>query len=250
MGEAKQRLYIGTSGWMYRHWKDGWYGDPPQRKWLAFDAERFTGIEIDGTFYGSKPKPTFEKWAAEAPDGFKFAVRGHRYVTHFRRLKNVADSIKRVKESAEGLGDKLGPILWQTRPDMEVDLDRLKSFADDLEVWPRARHVLEFRNESWFTSEVCELLADRRLAICISDGEGIPRWDEVSTDLAYIRLHGRPELYASDYGEKDLASWAKRIRSLPVREVHVYFDNDVSGHAPHNALRLMELVKSPRPTRS
>lgn len=234
---------------MYDAWRAGWYGKTPKRLWLAFDAERFTALEIDGTFYGSKPRETYERWAAQVPDGFKFAVRGHKYVSHNKKLKDVRDSVLRVREGAIGLGDRLGPVLWQTPPKMRVDADRLRSFAEDLKAWPEARHVLEFRHESWFNDEIAEILRENRLANCISDSGSFPIWHAVTTDLVYVRLHGNPYTYASRYEDDALDLWAERIRSWGDREVHVYFDNDAHGHAPHDAMRLLERVGGESPIR-
>lgn len=237
------RAFVGTSGWMYRNWRADWYGELPMRRWLAFCAERFSSIEVDGTFYGSKPASVYEKWAAETPPGFTFAIRGHRFITHRKRLKDVRESIVRLRGEAEGLGSKLGVVLWQTPPFMPCNLDRLKSFADDLlSAWPTTRHALEFRHTTWFVPEVRQLLRDAGLAITVSDGEGIPLWKEVSADFTYVRLHGRPELYHSNYEEKDLRSWVDWIREQSVGDVYVYFDNDVEGFAPHNAVRCLELL--------
>jgi uncharacterized protein YecE (DUF72 family) len=142
-----------------------------------------------------------------------------------------------------GLGEKLGPILWQTPPRMAVNVERLRSFAEDLKVWPEARHVLEFRHESWFTDEVAAILSEHRLANCISDSGSFPLWQAVTTDLVYVRLHGNPWTYVSRYEDSALDWWAERIRSWGDREVHVYFDNDAHGHAPHDALRLLERLR-------
>lgn len=228
---------------MYDAWRPGWYGKTPKRLWLAFDSARFTAIEIDGTFYGSKPREIFERWATQVPDGFKFAVRGHKFVTHNKKLKDVADSLLRVREPTMGLGDRLGPILWQTPPSMKVNVDRLRSFAEDLKVWPEAHHVLEFRHESWFTDEVAEILAENRIANCISHSGSFPMWERVTSDLVYIRLHGKPHTYSSRYEDPELDRWASRIRDWNPGEVHVYFDNDIQGHAPHDALRLLERLR-------
>lgn len=238
-------VYVGTSGWMYDGWRGGWYGKTPKRLWLAFDAERFTGLEIDGTFYGSKPREIYERWAAAVPEGFKFAVRGHKYVSHNKKLKDVAESVGRCRESAMGLGNRLGPVLWQTPPMMRVNVERLRSFAEDLKAWPEARHVLEFRHESWFTEEVAAILGENRIANCLSDAGNFPMWPAVTTDLVYVRLHGNPLTYVSRYEDDALDGWAERVRGWGDREVHVYFDNDAHGHAPHDAMRLLERLRDP-----
>lgn len=240
--EVEAKAYVGTSGWMYDAWRDGWYERRPRRAWLAYDGERFTGIEADGTFYRQAKRETFENWASQVPPEFRFAIRGHRFVTHNKKLLDVADSVKRVREPALGLDEKLAAVLWQLPPRMAVNLERLEAFGETLEAWPEVRHVMEFRHESWFDDAVAQILARRRLANCISDAASFPRWDAVTTDFVYVRLHGRPWTYASRYEDPDLDEWAAKVKRWlgEGRTVHVYFDNDSQGHAPWDAIRLLE----------
>jgi uncharacterized protein YecE (DUF72 family) len=241
------RAFIGTSGWMYDAWKGWWYEGVRKKDWLRYDADRFTAVEVDGTFYRQQKRETFENWASQVPDDFRFAIRGHRYVTHNKKLLNATESVLRVKEPAQGLGHKLACVLWQLPPKMRVNVERLEAFALDLAQWPETRHVMEFRHESWFTEEVAEVLSRYGLANCISDSGSFPRWDAVTTDLVYVRLHGRPWTYASRYEDPELDWWAEQCRRWLAenREVHVYFDNDAHGHAPWDAMRLLDRVGVP-----
>ena len=102
------KAYIGTSGWNYKSWRDHFYGDTPQKQWLLFCAERFTAIEVNGTFYRLQPQSTFEKWRDETPDGFSFAIKGHRYVTHNKKLINVEEPVIRCRDAASPLGQTIG----------------------------------------------------------------------------------------------------------------------------------------------
>jgi uncharacterized protein YecE (DUF72 family) len=237
--------YIGTSGWNYKTWRNGFYGDTPQKQWLHFCAEHFNAIEVNGTFYRLQPKSTFEKWRDETPDEFPFAIKGHRYVTHNKKLLDVLEPVIRCRDSAAPLGKRLAAVVWQLPAFLKKDIVRLEQFLRDLRHWKSTRHAIEFRNKSWFDNEVAECLKRHGVAVCMSDAPDWPMWDRVTTDLVYIRLHGHTRKYASSYSKPALKKWATRIRQWlgENRAVHVYFDNDAEGAAPQNALTLLELVR-------
>lgn len=240
------QAYIGTSGWQYRHWKKDFYGDRPQRLWLEYASSQFSSLEIDGTFYRLQQKETFAAWADRVPDDFRFAIRGHRYTTHQKRLIDPIPTIEKQVEPASGLGDKLAVVLWQLPPFFKKDAERLAEFLRALTVtWPGPRHAIEFRHESWFVDEIAEMLADFKAANTISDAGAFPRWDAVTTDLVYVRLHGKPHTYSSGYEETELSQWADKVRKWfqEKRQVHFYFDNDAKGRAPIEALELIRLCR-------
>jgi uncharacterized protein YecE (DUF72 family) len=238
------KAYIGTSGWNYKSWRDGFYENTPQKQWLRFCAERFTGIEVNGTFYRLQEKSTFEKWRDETPDNFSFAIKGHRYVTHNKKLLDIEESVIRCRESASSLGKRLAAVVWQLPAFLKKDTDRLEKFLDALRHWNSTRHAIEFRHKSWFDDEVTQCLKRHAVAVCMSDAPDWPMWDRVTTDLVYIRLHGHTRKYASSYSKASLKKWAIRIRGLLKENcaVHVYFDNDAEGAAPRNALTLLEML--------
>jgi len=237
------RAYIGTSGWAYPAWKDTFYKGIPQKDWLHHCSRIFTGIEVNATFYGLQKRATFEKWRAQTVPGFKFAIKGNRFLTHRKKLAAPGESIRRECERAAGLGDKLAAVLWQLPPALAKDMDSLNTFAQALEEWPEPRHSIEFRHPSWFTTEVAALLSSHRIAVCLSDAADWPMWDIVATDMVYVRLHGHTQTYASSYSDAELRQWADRtmVWLKEKRDVHVYFDNDAEGAAPYNA---MQLIKS------
>ena len=239
------KAYIGTSGWNYKSWRDGFYGDKPQKEWLRFCAERFTAIEVNGTFYRLQEKSTFRKWCDQTPDGFSFAIKGHRYVTHNKKLLDVEDPVIRCRESASPLGKRLAAVVWQLPASLKKDIERLEKFVKNLQRWKSTRHAIEFRDKSWFDDEVAECLKCRAIAVCMSDAPDWPMWDEVTTDLVYIRLHGHTRKYASSYSKAALRKWATRIQTWlkENRDVHMYFDNDAEGAAPRNALTLLEILR-------
>lgn len=235
--------YIGTSGWNYKSWRKDFYGDTPQKEWLRFCAERFTSIEVNGTFYRLQEKSTMKRWRDQVPDGFRFAIKGHRFVTHNKKLLNVEESVVRCRENARPLGDQLSAVVWQLPSFLKKDLTRLEKFMKALGRWKSARHAVEFRHKSWFDDEVADCLKERAVAICLSDAPDWPMWEKVTTDLVYIRLHGHTQKYASSYSKPTLERWAAHIRKWLSEEcaVQVYFDNDAKGAAPRNALTLLEM---------
>jgi uncharacterized protein YecE (DUF72 family) len=238
------KAYIGTSGWNYKSWRNGFYGDTPQKRWLRFCAERFSAIEVNGTFYRLQEKSTFKKWRDETPKDFVFAIKGHRYVTHNKKLLDVGEVVIRCRESASPLGDRLAAVVWQLPAFLKKDMQRLEKFVKTLRHWKSTRHAIEFRHKSWFDDEVAECLDRHAVAVCMSDAPDWPMWDRVTTDLVYIRLHGHTRKYASSYSKAALEKWAMRIRHWlgENRAVHVYFDNDAEGAAPKNALTLLEML--------
>ncbi len=237
-------FYVGTSGWSYPNWRDTFYRGVPRRRWLAHCADHFTAVEVNATFYGRQRPETLARWAAETPPAFRFAIKANRYLTHVRRLAGIEAGVAAERDHAAPLGEKLAAVLWQLPASLHRDDDRLLALCRALAAWPAVRHAVEMRHRSWFCDPVARLLADHRVAVCQSDAGGWPLWEAVTTDLVYLRLHGRPRTYRDSYSEEALAAWAARIRGWLAegRDVHCYFDNDAEGAAPANALRLMELV--------
>jgi uncharacterized protein YecE (DUF72 family) len=240
------RVHIGTCGWMYKNWRELFYEDLPPRTWLGQIDEKFGCVEIDAAFYRQQKAETFAKWASQVSPQFSFALRGHRYITHNRKLKDVRESVLRVKEPAMGLGKKLSAVLWQTPPAFKKNLDRLKSFAEELEEWRDVWHVMEFRHESWFDAETAKAMEACKLVNCISDAGKFKRWDAVTAGAVYVRLHGKPRTYVDSYSSRQLGNWAKKICSWRKqgKEVYVFFDNDVEVAAPRNAASLKQMVES------
>jgi uncharacterized protein YecE (DUF72 family) len=244
--------WIGTSGWVYPNWREHLYGGASVRRWLEIASRTFSALEINGSFYTQIRPETYARWRRETPDGFRFALKGHRFVTHYKRLRDAADSVVRLRDQARGLGDKLAAVVWQLPARFEASVPRLDDFLRALEGWPDARHALELRHRSWFVPAVADRLRAARVAVCLSDAPDFPMWREVTTDLVYVRLHGHTRKYASQYSAASLARWAEDTRRWVAegRDVHVYFDNDGEGHAVHDALMLRALVDgSPAPAR-
>jgi uncharacterized protein YecE (DUF72 family) len=237
--------YVGTSGWNYDGWKEGFYANVRRKDWLRHCAERFTAIEVNGTFYRLQQKSTFERWRAETPDAFRFAIKGHRYVTQNKKLLDPDDSIVLERDRAVGLGKKLAAVVWQLSTKLRKDTGRLEGFAKALGRWRSVRHAIEFRHDSWYDREVSDCLREHRIAVCLSDAADWPMWEEVTTDMVYVRLHGHEQTYVSSYSGKPLDEWARRTRGWLRRgyDVHVYFDNDSAGAAPFDAMELLDKLR-------
>jgi uncharacterized protein YecE (DUF72 family) len=242
-------VFVGTSGWVYAGWRAHLYGDTPVKRWLQVASSAFDALEINGSFYTQIKPETYERWRRETPDGFRFALKGHRFVTHYKRLNDCERSIVLLRDQARGLGDKLAAVVWQLPSNFERNDDRLAGFVRALEAWPDVRHALELRHRSWFVPAVADLLRGARVAVCLSDAPDFPLWHEVTTDLVYVRLHGHTRKYASSYSPASLQRWAAEARQWrdEGRDVHVYFDNDAEGHAVRNALAFNALVGGPAP---
>jgi uncharacterized protein YecE (DUF72 family) len=232
---------IGCSGWSYPHWRKRFYPEKlPAREQFAYYAQHFDTVEVNNSFYRQPPRERFEAWREQAPPGFLFAVKGSRYVTHIKRLAVEQKSIDLVVDAARGLGDKLGPILFQLQANFHLDLERLEDFLGML---PKAvRFTLEFRHDSWLVPAVYELLRDHRIALCIPDHPKMPKSFEVTSDFTYIRMHLPPR--GLGYGRRALQRLADRIHDWRRQglDVFVYFNNDMEGHAVKDAQTLMSLV--------
>ncbi|TVR95410.1 MAG: DUF72 domain-containing protein [Rhodospirillales bacterium] len=237
-------LHIGTSGWAYRGWKEHLYKGVPQRCWLVRYAEVFRAVEVNATFYRLMKPETLARWHDETPDDFVFTAKGHRVVTHTRKLRDVGDAIRRSRDNMGPLAGKLRVVLWQLPAKLVKDLDVLKAFGADIREWPTVRHVLEFRDDTWFDDEVRAVLDEAGLGTCVSDSPRWPRWDATTAGIGYARLHGHERLYASCYGAEGLRHWTMVVRGWldAGLDVHVYFDNDAEGFAPSDAQCLATML--------
>jgi uncharacterized protein YecE (DUF72 family) len=295
----KPEIRIGISGWTYEPWRGVFYPKGlVQKRELEYASRQMNSIEINGTFYSLQTPESFRKWSDATPDDFIFAVKGSKYISHQKRLKDIR--IPLANFFASGLlllGKKLGPILWQFPPWEQFDYER---FSDFLKLLPRTsaaaaklaaentiklenkrwvgavektklRYAFEPRHASFFTGEFADLLRKQNATLAFADTAG--KWgyaEDITSDLIYIRLHGKDKLYESDYSKEELAQWADRIKlwangseprdakrsakgkaAVPgKRDVFVYLDNSIKVHAPFDAIQLakhlgVEMQKSP-----
>ena len=263
---------IGVSGWRYASWRGDFYPKGlPQRLELTYAAERMTSIEINGSFYSLQRPSSYAAWRAAVPADVDFAVKGGRFITHMKALRDVETPLANFFASGVlALGPQLGPVLWQLPERVHFDPERIRRFFELLprstseaarlaekhddklkedrvlttcEVDVPVRHALEPRHDSFDTNEARELCASHGVAMVIADSAGKwPVMDDATSDFRYVRLHGETELYASGYTDESLDRWARTCRYWMEQghDVHVYFDNDAKGHAPYDAVRLLQ----------
>lgn len=233
------KVRIGTSGWSYQEWRGDFYPDDlAHERELTYAAERFDTIEVNGTFYSLTDPATCRHWHDSSPADFVFAIKGSRYITHTKRLKDTDGPLANFLASGIlELGTKLGPILWQLPLNMRMQSDRLDRFlaslpsdsseaadmarehderVEDVSYGPdtnhRLRHVLEVRHPSFFQPETATITKRHGVALCFSHSRDWPLLEQVTAGFVYIRLHGPGETYASEYGEADLRRWVRRIK--------------------------------------
>jgi uncharacterized protein YecE (DUF72 family) len=240
----KGKIYIGTSGWHYGHWKGPLYPkETSSEDFLMFYAKQFQTTEINNTFYQLPTEKTMASWRDTVPDGFVFSIKASRYITHMKKLKDPEESTRKFFSIIEVLGDKAGPVLFQLPPKWKVNLDRLEEFLDAL---PGVyRYSFEFRDTTWFGQDTENLLVKKKVAFCIYDFDGRQSPRPVTTDFIYIRLHGPEGAYRGKYDKGALSDWTEAISTWAGdgKDVYCYFDNDQNGYAPQNALSLIELLE-------
>lgn len=231
---------VGCSGWSYRDWREAFYplGLPPSRR-LEHYASRFDTVEVNATFYRLPEKATVRGWSEQVPDGFLFAVKASRYLTHVRRLRGIKKGLGRFWARLEPLrsSGKLGPVLWQLPETYPRDDEAL---AGALAILPPGEHCFEFRHASWFCPDVRALLEEHGAGLVVADDprRELPPGGPLGP-LVYLRLHYGSRGRDGNYSERELAAWRRRIAAWRARrDVFAYLNNDWRGFAPRNALTL------------
>ena len=210
---------------------------------FEFYARHFDTVEINNSFYRLPTANTFDNWRESSPRNFCYAVKGSRFITHMKKLKDPKISSEKFFLAAERLENKLGPILFQLPPRWKLNLERLSEFLDDLPA--EHKYVFEFRDESWLVTPVFELLRRHNAAFCVHDFEDMKVPREITADFSYIRFHGPTSAkYWGSYSDDELRAWADWIkgRRRQLSEMYIYFNNDPGGEAVKNALSLKALL--------
>jgi uncharacterized protein YecE (DUF72 family) len=271
-------LRIGISGWRYAPWRGTFY--PPglrQAQELSYAAQRLNSIEINGSFYSLQRPTSYQAWSEQTPADFVFSVKGGRFITHLKKLRDIEIPLANFFASGVlGLGAKLGPVLWQLPPTLRFDPGQLDDFLSrlprssgaaaalakghDARLQDRAltvtdddrplRHAIEVRHPSFQTGAFVQLLRRQEVGLVVADTAGtFPYFEDVTSDFVYVRLHGDQELYVSGYDDAALETWAHRVQGWQAsgHDVYVYFDNDVKTRAPFDAIALAERLARNKP---
>jgi uncharacterized protein YecE (DUF72 family) len=292
VSRAAGSIRIGTSGWAYKHWRRVFYPlGLRQRDELAYLAQQLSSVELNGSFYSLQRPDSYRAWYEQTPADFVFAIKGSRFISHNKKLRDIEAPLANFFASGVLLlKEKLGPIVWQLPEQARFDPDRLDQFltllprdtesaatlaqhhdtrVKDDRSWTKTdanrplRYALEPRSRDFATPECIELLRRHDIALVAADSGRWPLFEEVTATFMYLRLHGSPKTYASQYTDDALNRWttaiqawrtgsepqdAARVTDLPLpshrrRDVYVYFDNDAFAHAPQDALRLAERLR-------
>ena len=264
----KNKIYIGTSGWNYWHWRKIFYPENlKSQEFLSYYAKYFSTVEINSSFYHLPKEKTFLNWQKKVPKNFLFSVKVWRRITHLKKLKDIEEDLKTFWQRSLALKEKLGPLLFQFPPNFKankITIKRLEKLAKFIcENSPSLRASLakggwsnlckfakgpcafEFRHQSWFSKKIYKILKKYNFALCWADTPCYPYEEEVTANYIYIRFHGHQQLYASKYTKKQLENYAKKIKKFfkEGKTIYCYFDNDAYGYAIENALELKKLLK-------
>jgi uncharacterized protein YecE (DUF72 family) len=264
---TKTDIFVGIGGWTFAPWRGTFYPKGlPHTKELSYAAERLTSIEVNGTFYRTQSPATYRKWASEVPDGFVFSLKGSRFVTNRRVLKEAGDSIKRFLDSGvTELGPKLGPLLWQFAPFKKFEE---ADFGGFLELLPNKfnghhlRHVVEVRHDSFLTPEFVALLRKFSIPVVFTDHVEYPSIADVTGNFVYARLQQGKDTVPTAYPPKEISAWAGRLaewakggepddlnrvgpagKKAKPRDVYVYVIHEGKVRAPAAAMALIERLK-------
>lgn len=237
------RWLIGCSGFYYRGWKEKFYPPKlPQRQWFEYYCRFFNTVELNVTFYRLPNLETFKSWYNRSPENFRFTAKAPRLISHYKRFRDATDSAKLFYDRVyEGLNDKLGCILFQLHPAIaysEVNLERIIQTLD-----PSFTNVLEFRHASWWHPDVFRALRQHHISFCGISYPNLPDEAHMTAPVVYYRFHGTPQLYRSSYSREKLQQVMNALRSFRgVRDIYVYFNNDIDAAAVRNARQLQRLA--------
>ena len=242
---SQATLFVGTSGWTYDDWKGCFYPKGlPKSRWFDYYSSRFPAVEINATFYRAFKDQTYLKWRERAPQDFGYVLKAPKNITHRKYLVDVEADVQVFIQSAALLEDKLEMILLQVAPGTPYDLERLQkallAFNEPTQV------AVEFRDPRWFTDEVADLLKAVGATFCNPDSPRQKLTDILTSNRAYLRLHGREHWYSYNYSHEELIEIAKVAREMTRRganRVYIFFNNDFEGYAPANALALLDILR-------
>jgi len=232
-------FYAGTSGWAYAAWKPNFYpAKLPSKEFLKFYATQLNSVEVNYTFRRMLNEKIIDGWISQTPEGFRFALKAHQAITHYKRLKNAEEPLRRFVEAINPLAQagKLGPVLFQLPPQFKADARVLNDFLEQL---PRKlQAAFEFRDASWFSEEVLAVLRQHNAALCIAESDGFETPAVFTADFGYFRLR------KSDYSPDDRKRIASTIRKRQkeLSEIYTFFKHEERPESPLWAKELLQEV--------
>jgi len=245
LSSSRPLFFIGTSGWTYDHWKGRFYPENlPKKSWFEYYASKFSAVEVNATFYRTFKDQTYHNWRERSPQGFGYVLKAPKLITHRKYLLDVDEDLQAFYRSCSLLQDKFEMILLQVAPNTPYDLKRLHkallAFPDP------GRVAVEFRRSEWLSQETMSMLHSAGATICNVDSPQHKISDYLTSQRAYLRLHGRTHWYAYNYSEdelREMAALAKELACRGASRVYIFFNNDFEGFAPANALTLQGLLR-------
>jgi len=247
--KRKGKLLIGTSGWIYDHWKKIFYPeDLNNRDKLKYFSKHFRTTEVNYSFYHLPRPEIYQKWYQETPADFIFSVKTSRFITHIKKLKDVEKSWKIFFKNALNLKEKLGPILFQFPPNFKATEENIRRLNDFLRLINRYKleYAFEFRHQSWCDEKIYNLLKKYNITWVIANSPSYPKVEVITANFVYIRMHGSKTLFSSKYTKKELQDLGRKIRKWQEQslDVYCYFNNDARGFAVENAKELLKFCKN------
>jgi uncharacterized protein YecE (DUF72 family) len=228
------QIRTGTSGFAYKEWKGAFYPeDLPADRFLAYYAERFRACEINNTFYRMPNPETLRAWSADVPSAFRFVLKASRQITHSKRLKDCAQPVEFLAQQARSLGDQLGPILFQTPPNLKKDTERLRTFLGVIPADIRA--AFEFRHASWYEDDAIDALRDSGHALAVADTDELTAPRVATASWGYLRLR------RVEYTDAEVQDWVAWTRTQPWSDAYVFFKHEDAATGPRLAARFAEL---------
>ncbi|MBI4825003.1 MAG: DUF72 domain-containing protein [Nitrospirae bacterium] len=240
---------IGCSGFLYDSWKDTFYPEGlTQKRWLSYYVKKLDSVELSITFYRLLKKEAFERWYSEAPPGFAFCLKGSRFVTHIKKLKDVTLPLETFFNVTLPLHEKFEVVIWQFPLNLKVNIKNLEGFIEVISKYP-VRHVFEFKQASWLNKKVIKLLSESNIAICMADSPEFLNDLPVTADFVYIQRHGPGGNYALSYSAEQIKEDANKIKEYlkKGKDVYIFYNNDANAYAPQNAMELKRILDKTLP---
>jgi len=234
--------YLGCSGWSYDHWIKRFYPkDLPSNQWIIYYAKTFNTVEINMSFYRFPFPNMIKAWYKKTPKDFKFTFKANRLITHMKKLKNTKPIINRFYKLTDLMKEKLGCILFQLPPSIKYNKTLLNNFIKQLN--KKYKNVIEFRHESWFNKECYNILKKNNIIYCIVSSPEMPEDYQKTSNIVYLRLHGKQGMYSDNYSKKELKEIANKLKKLRYKHCYVYFNNDSNAYAVYNCIELKKAMK-------